>query len=182
MRPLFEKIPFPLIFKAHIFNITNSYDVINGSKPMLNEIGPYVFEEWKERFDIVDDNFKDTISYTLRNRFVFRPDLSNGLTGDEIVTLPHLIIFGSLMAVKRDRAPMLPLVVKAMKSIFDDPKTPFVSVKAMDILFNGIEFNCDGNDFSAKAVCAGIKSEGQGQGVVVLNETFMSVSLLANVS
>lgn len=116
----------------------------------------------------------------MRNRFVFRPDLSNGLTGDEIVTLPHLIIFGSVMAVKRDRAPMLPLVVKAMKNIFDDPKTVFTNVKAMDILFDGMSFNCDGNDFSAKAVCAAIKSEGQG--VVVHNETYFSVSILGGVS
>lgn len=138
------------------------------------------FREWKERFDIVDDTLKDTISYTMQNRFVFRPDLSNGLTGDEIVTLPHLIIFGSIMAVKRDRAPMLPLVVKAMKTIFDDPKTPFINVKAMDILFNGLNFNCDGDDFSAKAVCAAIKAEGQG--VVIHNETFFSVSMLGSVS
>jgi scavenger receptor class B, member 1 len=147
---------------------------------MLDSISLSLFREWKERFDIVDDTFKDTISYTMRNRFVFRPDLSNGLTGDEIVTLPHLIIFGSVMAVKRDRAPMLPLVVKAMKNIFDDPKTPFVSVKAMDILFNGVDFNCDGDDFSVQAVCAAIKSEGKG--VVVHNETFFSVSILGDVS
>lgn len=44
MRPLFENIPFPLIFKVHVFNITNSIDVINGSKPIVKDIGPYVFE------------------------------------------------------------------------------------------------------------------------------------------
>lgn len=138
--------------------------------------------EWKEREDIHDDDFRDTVSYTMKNRFVFRPDLSNGLTGDEIVVVPHLIIFGTVMGVKRDRAPMLPLVVKAMKSIFDEPKTPFMKVKVMDILFNGFGFNCDGNDFSAKAVCAAIKVEGPAQGVKVVNETYFSVSILGRVS
>lgn len=116
----------------------------------------------------------------MRNKFIFRPDLSNGLTGDEVVTVPHLIIFGTVMAVRRDRAPMMPLVVKAVKNIFNNPTTPFIKVKAMDILFNGLGFNCEGNDFSSKAVCAGIKSEAQG--VIVINETYFSVSVLGHVS
>lgn len=84
------------------------------------------------------------------------------------------------MAVLRDRAPMLPLVIKAMKGIFNDPKTPFIQVKVMDMFFNGVGFNCDGNDFSVKAVCAAIKSEGKG--VVVHNETFFYVSIFGDVS
>lgn len=75
---------------------------------------------------------------------------------------------------------MLPLVANAMKSIFNNPKTPFIKAKVMDILFDGIKFNCDGNDFSAKAVCAAIKAEGQG--VQVLNDTHLGVSILGHVS
>lgn len=139
-----------------------------------------LLREWKLRENIQDDDSKDTISYTMKNRFIFRPDLSNGLTGDEIVTVPNLIIFGSTMAVKRDRAPMLPLVVTAMKNIFNNPTSVFVKAKAMDVLFNGLGFNCDGSDFASKAVCAGIKSEGQG--VNIVNETYFSVSILGHVS
>lgn len=141
-----------------------------------------MLREWKEREDIQDDEFRDTVTYTLKNRFVFRPDLSNGLNGDEIVTLPHLIIMGSIMGVKRDRAPMLHLVTKAMKSIFDDPKSPFIKVKVMDFLFNGFGFKCDGSDFTTKAVCGAMKMEGPSKGVKIINETFLSVSLLGHVS
>lgn len=98
------------------------------------------------------------------------------------MTMPHLIIIGAVGTVKRDRAPMLPLVVKAMKSIFNDPKSPFISVKAMDIIFNGVDFNCDGDDFSAKAVCAAIKSEGPEKGIITHNDTFLSFSILGGVS
>jgi scavenger receptor class B, member 1 len=142
----------------------------------------HAYREWKERHDIVDDSFKDTVSYSLRNRFVFRPDLSNGLTGGESVTMPNLILLGGLMAVKRDRAPMIPLVAKAMKSIFNDPESPFIATNVMDILFNGVDFNCDGDDFSAKAVCEAIKAEGPEKGVIVHNETFISFSILGGVS
>lgn len=44
MRPLFEHIPFPLTFKVYVFNVTNGDDIVQGAKPKVEEIGPYVFE------------------------------------------------------------------------------------------------------------------------------------------
>jgi scavenger receptor class B, member 1 len=41
---MFENIPFPLDFKVHVFNITNPADVTKGSKAILKDIGPFVFE------------------------------------------------------------------------------------------------------------------------------------------
>lgn len=153
--------------------------------------------EWKERHDIKDDNSKDTVSYDLVNRFIFRPDLSNGLTGDEVVTLPHLVMLGGknmtnclkdlffssnflsgVMTIKRDREPMLPFIVKAMKSLFH-PTSLFVNLRVMDFLFDGFAFNCDAQDFSAKTVCAAIKSEAEG--VKIVNETHLSISVLGHV-
>lgn len=136
--------------------------------------------DWKIREDIVDDEVKDTVTYTMRDRIIFRPELSNGLSGDDLVVVPHLILVGAAMAVKRDRAAMLPLVSKAMKSIFKNPTTVFTKVKVMDLLFNGLMFDCDGKEFAARALCNGLKSEGRQ--VRVVNETFLSVSMLGNVS
>lgn len=45
--------------------------------------------EWKEKFDIEDNEEEDTMTYHFQNRFIFRPDLSGNLTGDEIITMPH---------------------------------------------------------------------------------------------
>lgn len=130
------------------------------------------------------------------NRFIFRPELSNGLTGDEVVTLPHLIMLGGenvigylkysnlftflpgIMTIKRDREPMLPFIAKAMKSLFN-PTSTFVNLRVMDLLFDGFVFNCESLDFSAKTVCTAIKSEAQG--VKVVNETHLSISLLGHV-
>lgn len=46
--------------------------------------------EWKEKFDFIDNDEEDTLSYHFKNTFIFRPDLSGpGLTGNEIITMPH---------------------------------------------------------------------------------------------
>lgn len=36
-------MPQPMHFKVYMFNITNHDDVMNGAKPVLEELGPYVF-------------------------------------------------------------------------------------------------------------------------------------------
>ncbi|KAG4081212.1 hypothetical protein HA402_013858 [Bradysia odoriphaga] len=43
-RELYVKSPHPIEFRIYLFHVTNKDEVINGSKPMLQEIGPYVFE------------------------------------------------------------------------------------------------------------------------------------------
>lgn len=43
--------------------------------------------DWKT--DISDDEEEDTMEFILMKKYVFRPDLSNNLTGDEIVTTLH---------------------------------------------------------------------------------------------
>lgn len=68
--------------------------------------------EWKLRENLVDNDFDDTISFTLKQQFIFRPELSDGLTGNEEVFLPNLIMFGTLMTVKREREAFLPTVIK----------------------------------------------------------------------
>lgn len=68
--------------------------------------------EWKLRENLVDNEDDDTISFTLKQRFIFRPELSNGLSGNEEIFFPNLIIFGTIMTVKREREAFLPTVIK----------------------------------------------------------------------
>uniref|UniRef100_A0A182T7L6 Sensory neuron membrane protein 1 n=1 Tax=Anopheles maculatus TaxID=74869 RepID=A0A182T7L6_9DIPT len=44
IRDMFEKIPFPLDFKLHIFNVTNPDEIMRGGKPRVKDIGPLYFE------------------------------------------------------------------------------------------------------------------------------------------
>lgn len=71
--------------------------------------------EWKLRENLVDNDFDDTLSFTLKHQFIFRPELSNGLSGNEDVFLPNLILFGTIMTIKREREAFLPTVIKVKK-------------------------------------------------------------------
>lgn len=44
MRNMYDRLPFPLIVKIYLFHVENPDEVMNGAKPRLQEIGPYVFE------------------------------------------------------------------------------------------------------------------------------------------
>lgn len=47
----------------------------------------YGTREWKTKIDIVEDVEADTLEFTAINTFIYNQTLSNGLTGDEIVTV-----------------------------------------------------------------------------------------------
>jgi len=39
-----RKLPVALCFNIYLFNVTNPDDVQNGANPVVQEIGPYVYE------------------------------------------------------------------------------------------------------------------------------------------
>jgi hypothetical protein len=39
-----RKLPVALNFNIYLFNVTNPDDVQNGANPVVQEIGPYVYE------------------------------------------------------------------------------------------------------------------------------------------
>lgn len=174
MRGMFEKMPFPLDFKIHLFNVSNPEEIMKGGKPKIKDIGPYYFEEWKEKFDTEDDLEEDTLTFTLRNTWIFRPDLSAPLTGEEMITLPNMLLMGVFLMVQREREAMLPLITKGAKIIFEPLDSAFMTVKVMDFLFNGLPVDCSSSDFSSKALCSGMESEGV---VAPLNDTHYQFSI-----
>ena len=43
MRGIWSKFPFELRNEFYIFNVTNSEAIANGEKPILQEVGPFVY-------------------------------------------------------------------------------------------------------------------------------------------
>nr|O02351.1 RecName: Full=Sensory neuron membrane protein 1 [Antheraea polyphemus]AAC47540.1 sensory neuron membrane protein-1 [Antheraea polyphemus] len=160
LRQMWEKVPFALDFKVYIFNYTNVDEIQKGAKPIVKEIGPYYFEEWKEKVEVEDHEENDTITYKRLDVFHFRPDLSGpGLTGEEVIIMPHLFILAMVATINREKPSMLNVVEKSINGIFDNPKDVFLRVKAMDIMFRGIIINCDRTEFAPKAACTKMKKD-----------------------
>lgn len=77
---------------------------------------------------------------------------------------------GMALAINVERAPMLPLVAKAVNAIFHEPKDPFLTASVMDILYHGIPIDCSSTEFAAAAVCSAFAA-GEAKPVRPINDT-----------
>lgn len=162
--------------------------------------------EYIHKYDTTDDKAEDTLEFTLKKTWHFQPQLSNGLTGDEIVTTLHpgeinfsmiffmatsnrffslrsslKVLVSMALGVNVDRQGMLPLVATAINEIMHHPKDPFWTGKAMDMIFDGLPLDCRSEDFNAKAVCS-IFETGESQQIQPSGNDHFKFSLLAGVS
>jgi hypothetical protein len=95
-----------MYYKVTVFNCTNPAAVVNGSKPVLEEIGPFVYREYTQRLDVhfdTDELTRERIWFKEWKYYVFAPELSGGLddTAVRITTLrmPAQVLKSSMMAM-----------------------------------------------------------------------------------
>jgi len=78
-------------YKVYIFNITNVHDIMNNSKPIYKEIGPYIFREHKQRLNLTfstDLEGRATAKFKTYQYYIFDEQESFPLTlNDSIVTV-----------------------------------------------------------------------------------------------
>ncbi|CAG4997164.1 unnamed protein product [Parnassius apollo] len=131
-------------------------------------------KEWKEKVEVEDHEDTDTITYKKLDTFYFKKELSGpGLTGEEILVIPHIFLMTVVGVVHRDKPAMLNMMGKAFNGILDNPKDIFMRVKALDILFRGVVINCARTEFAPKAVCTALKKEAAGQLIFLPNNQYM---------
>ncbi|XP_043498614.1 scavenger receptor class B member 1 [Polistes fuscatus] len=123
--------PVTPLLHIYIYNVTNADEFLNnGDKPILNELGPYVYKQRWEKADITF-NGNDTISYKIRKTYVFTPELSVG-SDDDLVVVPNVPML-SATSQSKYAARFLRL---AMASIMDILKIkPFVEVSVEQLLW-----------------------------------------------
>ncbi|XP_046666680.1 sensory neuron membrane protein 1-like [Homalodisca vitripennis] len=159
IRKAWEKAPIAIDFKVYIFNITNPWEVHNGSKPVLQEIGPFAFFEWKEKVNVVDHNGNDTVSFNMKNTWIFNPEGSGGLTMDEIVVVPHMAMLGLVYIVEKRKPGSLRVVNNALPALYNSPETVFLTTSVRDLLFDGNVINCTSTEFAPSALCSAIRAQ-----------------------
>ena len=116
--------PVPVYMKFHLFNVTNPDDVVSGVKPRVEEVGPFVYREWREKRNI--RRLGDTLNYGLHTRYSYEPDLScDHCTPDTVLTVPNaplLAIIGLLESfpLLNDDNPLFGRPVEAVLNLIND--------------------------------------------------------------
>ncbi|KAK0097725.1 hypothetical protein PV326_014253 [Microctonus aethiopoides] len=155
LREMWEDLPFPLDFKIYLFNITNPAEIKAGHKPIVQEIGPFFYEEYKQKVNVIDREEDDTVEFSFKLTWHFNQAKSApGLSENVELTFPHMMILGAVMTTLRERPAMVGLAAKAMDSIFHKPDSVFVKATAKQILWDGLPVDCSVKDFAGSAVCS----------------------------
>nr|AIU56857.1 sensory neuron membrane protein 1 [Microplitis mediator] len=163
MKEMWVKVPFPLDFRIYLFNITNANEIKAGAKPIVQQVGPFFYEEWKEKVDLVDREEDDTVEYKNKATWVFNQAKSApGLTEDVVLVFPHVMILSMILATVREKPAMVGLAAKAVDSIFHKPDSVFVTATAREILWTGLPVDCSVKDFAGSAVCGILREDDSG--------------------
>jgi hypothetical protein len=88
-------------------------------------------------------------------------------------------IQGGLISTQREKPALLDIAIEGFKQIFQLDETPLLTAKAIDLLFNGVEFDCDREESEAGVICTMLGSK---RGVKQINDTYFAFSLLGSVS
>ncbi|KAJ4446790.1 hypothetical protein ANN_13488, partial [Periplaneta americana] len=161
LREMWSNFPDPAWFKVYFFNVTNPAEIQQGGKPALQEIGPYVYDEYKHKADLLDHEEDDSISFSNRDTWYFNKAKSGELTGDEMITIPHMLVLGMVLTTEKDMKAMLPLITRSIPHIFGNLESVFLTARAKDLMFEGVLINCTIKDFTARMLCTLMRVKGK---------------------
>ncbi|XP_077292751.1 sensory neuron membrane protein 2-like [Arctopsyche grandis] len=154
---MWKDMPFPLTFKVYLFNVTNPEEIVSGSKPKLQEVGPYVYDEHRFKDNVVREDM-DTVSYDLKKVLKFNEEKSAPFKESDFVTILNIALMGMAITANELMPSMMSTVDGILPYLFDSPSDPFVRATVADLLFNGIFINCTSTDMTVALVCQGMKS------------------------
>nr|AXU25118.1 sensory neuron membrane protein 2-1 [Cyrtorhinus lividipennis] len=152
----FKKTPFPLEFKIYLFNITNPEEIMNGGKPVVAEVGPYVYDLWKEKPDLVflPDG---TLEYNLTSRLFFNQEKSGNLRTTDVFLALNIPLLGTATTVEQTFPMGLVFLNNAIPFLFPNITDIFMTATVGEILFDGVTIKCNYSSGPAMPICNGLK-------------------------
>lgn len=85
----------PLYLDVYFFNWTNPEDFLHEStKPIMMEVGPYRFQEVRDKKNITFNDHNSTVTYRTISAFYFDENGSNG-TLDDVITQLNIVAVGA---------------------------------------------------------------------------------------
>ncbi|XP_014206677.1 sensory neuron membrane protein 1-like [Copidosoma floridanum] len=180
MRDIWSAYPFTFDNSFYVFNITNPEDIAGGAKPILQEIGPFVYDQYQEKSNQVDHDEDDTVSYTNKYTYHFNAEKSKGLTGEEEVVVPNYFILGLVNSLLIDKPSAVPIIGKGVDSIFKKPSSIFIRAKVKEVLFDGFVINCTVKDFAGAAICSEVRDQYEDLKMIKIAEDVYLMSLFGS--
>ncbi|KAL7302088.1 hypothetical protein TKK_0005317 [Trichogramma kaykai] len=178
IRKIWSKLPFPIEFRFYMFNVTNPREIDQGAQPIVQEVGPFIYEIWHEKVAQADRKSDDTVEYRVKNTYYYNKELSDPLTGDEEITVPNYFLLGLVSAIMKIRKSALPLIVKGLNSIYKKPSSIFMQAKVKDILFDGLTIDCNVTDTAGSAICSEVKNKWEEYHLYKFDEVTFAMSLI----
>jgi len=86
---LWKETPIPMYMSVYYFNCTNAQEVMDdkSAKPLLKQVGPYVFKEYHEKTNITFSDDGTRVDFYQKKYWTFDEERSDGTLDDEIWTL-----------------------------------------------------------------------------------------------
>jgi len=137
--PAWSKPSLPIYMKFHFFNVTNVEEVMKGEKPIVNQLGPYVYREQREKVNIEFNPDNTEVSYNEKIWFFFEPSMSSG-SEDDITSnynLPYIGTISALLEAKRQGNAKAGLAVMLLNGKIVANKIPLFSFNTVGELLWG---------------------------------------------
>ncbi|KAH8375190.1 hypothetical protein KR200_001225 [Drosophila serrata] len=98
----FVNLPQPLNFKVYIFNVTNPDRIQQGAIPIVEEIGPYVYKQFRQKKVKHFSRDGSKISYVQNVHFDFDADASAPYTQDDRIVALNMHMNAFLQVFERE--------------------------------------------------------------------------------
>ncbi|XP_068099973.1 scavenger receptor class B member 1 isoform X2 [Hyperolius riggenbachi] len=95
---MWRDLPVPFFMSIYIFEVKNPQEILLGEKPWVEERGPYVYREKKQKTNITFHE-NGTVSFVELRTFWFEPEKSVG-SEDDYVVVPNVLVLSSSVMVK----------------------------------------------------------------------------------
>ncbi|KAK1135190.1 hypothetical protein K0M31_007961 [Melipona bicolor] len=135
--------PIHLTFKCYIFNVTNPDEIMQGSNPNLDEVGPFTYNEVLEKQIISVDDEMDEIVHTLKSTYSFNKHLSLNLSKSDKVTILNPAYIGTMSMLAGLPPDFMEKYGNSIPKLFPNRSSIFLKANPNDILFNGVKVSCN---------------------------------------
>ena len=70
-------------------------ETLQGQRPKLLQYGPYAYDEYYIKFDIIWSDDGDTVSYNTQKYYIYNEkETGPGLSEEDLITIPYACVVG----------------------------------------------------------------------------------------